>query len=177
MSIIKDGAPDRKPRIKYEKPLDLSGSDLLSAAEKSEIRKKAKLKVQNELKDRAEKQLLEHYMKEERQAFDPDEKLVPIFLQLAGHSNYIMLDGVQYYHERVHHVTVNVFNTLAEIQARGWAHEDQTEVRDTRTRRRDRPPSHIGIGNFQDNRRPRDLVVSSGQLQGTSPSALLGMHG
>lgn len=178
MSIITDGKPERRKRIDVVKQADNPDqfAHLLSDGEREEIRKKARLTVQNELKDRAEKSLLDQYLKEEREAVDPNEILVPIFLQLAGHSNYIMLDGVMYHHEKLHHVTASVFATLAEIQARGWAHEDETEVRDTRTRRRARPPAHIGVGNFQDHRAPRDLMVSSGQLAGTAASTLLGLR-
>jgi len=179
MSIIDNGKPNRVKRIDLQKQADdpAQFSHLLSDGERDEIRKKAKLTVQNEMKDRAEKLLLDQYLKEEREATDPDQVLMPIFLQLAGHANYIMLDGVIYHHEVLHHVTPAVFATLAEVQARGWAHEDETEVRDTRTRRRSRPPAHVGVGNFQDHRNPRDLVVSSGQLAGASASSMLGLRG
>ena len=178
MTIIDNGKPDRKPRValsrQHDDPAQFSG--ILSDAEKAAIREKARLTVANELKDRAEKALLDQYTKEEREQADPNQVLMPIYLTLAGHTNYIMLDGVQYFHERLHHVVSVVFATLAEIQSRGWAHEDQTEVRDTATRRRSRPPAHIGVSNFQDNRNPRDLVVSSGQLAGSSASAMLGLR-
>ncbi len=168
MSIIDNGKPNRVKRIDLQKQADdpAQFSHLLSDGERDEIRKKAKLTVQNEMKDRAEKLLLDQYLKEEREATDPDQVLMPIFLQLAGHANYIMLDGVIYHHEVLHHVTPAVFATLAEVQAR-----------DTRTRRRSRPPAHVGVGNFQDHRNPRDLVVSSGQLAGASASSMLGLRG
>jgi hypothetical protein len=179
MTIITDGKPERRKRIDIVKQADDPNqySHLLTDKEREEIRADARELVKKELKNRAEKALLDQYVKEEREAIDPDQVLVPIFLQLAGHSNYIMLDGVLYHHEKLHHVTPAVFATLAEIQARGWAHEEETEVRDTRTRRRARPPAHVGVGNFQDHRAPRDLVVSSGQLAGSSAGALLGLRG
>jgi len=182
MTILEKGTPpehlakDRRRRIDIERQRDdPSTFNLLSQKERDAIREKARLTVQNEMKDREEKALLDRYIDEERKASDPKEQLVPIFLELAGHSEYIMLDGVQYFHQRLHHVTSSVFAVLVEQQARGWAHEEETEVRDTKTRRRFRAPSYVGAQNFMDNRRPRDLEVSSGQLMGANPATLLGI--
>jgi len=174
--LLNTGKPERKHGVFFEKQRDdPEGFVALSDKEKAAIREKAKLMVANELKAREETALLDQYLAEERKAVDPQQQLIPIFLNLAGHSEYIMLDGVQYFHQQLHHVTPNVFAVLAEQQARGWAHEEETEVRDTRTRRRNTAPSHVGIGNFTDNRNPRNLTVSSGQLQGAAPAALLGI--
>jgi hypothetical protein len=183
MSILENGKPTRGRRIDIERQRDDPANfGLLTAAEKEAIREKARLTVQNELKDREEKALLDQYLKEEREAADPKQQLVPIFLDLAPvggpkmDNNYVMLDGVQYFHGAVHYVNEHVYRVLLEQMNRGWAHEEETEVRDVQTRRRSRAPAHVGIGNFTDNRQPRDMVVSSSQLAGVSPSSLLGMR-
>ena len=175
--LLNTGKPDRTPGVHFQKQRDdPEGFTALTEKDKAAIREKARLMVANELKAREETALLDAYLEEERKASDPKQQLVPIFLNLAGHSEYIMLDGVQFFNERLHYVTPSVFAVLIEQQARGWAHEDETEVRDTRTRRRNfSRPAHVGIGNFTDNRNPRNLTVTSGQLQGASPAAMLGI--
>ncbi len=129
MSIAENGKPDRRGRIGFEAQRDDPAKfSLLMPKEREAIREKARLTVENELKDREEKALLAQYLKEERQAADPNQTLVPIWLNLSLGCNNIMLDGVQYFNETLYHVTPVVFASLAEIQARGWAHEENTEV-------------------------------------------------
>jgi hypothetical protein len=101
---------------------------------------------------------------------------VPLYLDLALHSPYIMLDGTQYLNNTLYEVTPNIFRVLSEQMARGWAHEEETEVREARSRRRGhRMPAHVGIGNFVDHRVPRDLKMPVGVLLGSNPAALLGV--
>jgi hypothetical protein len=182
MTILDNGRPDRRPRLDLQRQQDDPASFTLSDAEKAEICKKAKLTVANELKDRAEKVLLEAYIREERELAIPEERLLPIFLDLAPvggpkmSANYIMLDGVQYFHNQLHYVTDSVFRVLLEQMNRGWAHEEETEVRDEKNRRRHRAPSYLGFSNFQDHRQPRNLVTSSGVLAGATPESLLGLR-
>jgi hypothetical protein len=178
MGMMDNGKPDRPKRTLDLRPQRDDPEAFfpeLTDKEKAALREKARLMVANELKDRAEKALLSQYLEEERHAHDPEQELVPCFLDLAPHCEYLMLDGVQYYHARLYHVTPSVFAVLVEQMNRGWAHEDQTEVRDERTRRRHRAPAHVGVSNFMDNRRERNLRVSSAQLQGANPAQLLGL--
>jgi hypothetical protein len=175
MTISENGKPTRSIRFEPQQD-DPAQFSQLSPKERAAIREKARLTVANELKDREEKALLAAYIKEERQKIDPDEILVPIWLNLALNCPYIMIDGTQYFSEHLYNVTPALFATLAEIQNRGWAHDEETEVRDAKSRRRHRPPPHVGVGNFMDNRNPRDLVVSSRTLQSTNPNTLLGIR-
>jgi hypothetical protein len=179
MGTLDNGRPDRKrpPQISVQRQQDDPNrwGSVLSDAEKAAIREKARTAVRKEQEEREEAALYAEYLKEERRAADPDEELVPIYLELALHSPYIMLDGTQYMNQTQYHVTAAVFRVLVEQMNRGWAHEMETEVREARTRRRVTPPSYIGYGNFLDNRNPRDLKVSSAQLAGTPPAALLGV--
>lgn len=176
MTILENGRPNRpKQGPDLRKQVDDPKQFLaLSDAEKEKIREKARLTVLNELKDREEKALYDQFLREERQQTVPEEQLVPIFLNLALHSPYIMLDGVQYLNETLYHVPISVFRTLTEQMSRGWAHEDQTQVSD-RTRGRMPAPLHAGGMNYMDNRRARDLTVSAGVLQGSAPNTLLGL--
>lgn len=179
---VMDGKPPKlakgqpTPTISYEKTVDANAASALSQEEIDQIREKAKLKVANEIKDRAAAQLLEQFTREERQKAIPEEQLVPIFLDLAPSSAYIMLDGKQYLHHHYYNVPRPVFAVLTEQMNRGWAHDEQTQVVDSKGRRRYRPPMGIGFDNFAGRVGPwgndRNLVVGSGQLAAGAASVM-----
>lgn len=179
---VMDGKPPKAakgqptPTISYEPTRDANAASALSQDEIDAIREKARLKVQNELKDRAAAQLLDQFTKEERQKAIPEEALVPIFLDLAPSTNYIMLDGRQYLHHHYYDVPLPVFRVLSEQMNRGWAHDEQTQVVDSKGRRRYRPPMGIGFENFAGRVGPwgndRNLVVGSGQLAAGAASVM-----
>lgn len=171
--ILDGGHPGAGPtppshELKYARQQDARAAAALTPEEIEAVREQARLKVINEMKDRAQKQLLDHFIEEERQALVPEAELVDIFLNLASHTNYIMLDGKQYWHEHWYKVTRNVFAVLTEQMNRGWAHDDQTQVSDSKGQRRWRPPVGIGFDNFRGRVGPwgadRNLTVGSSQL-------------
>ena len=172
MAILDNGRPARVDR---GKKLDLApqrddpmrfDQDLLTEGEKEALRIKARETVLQEQKDKLADALYGKFLDEERRTHDPKKQTMPILLQLAGHAQYIMLDGKQFHTDQVYHVTTDVAHVLIEQMNRGWAHEELTEVRDNRTRRRWRPPPGIGYGNFMDNRVPRNLRLSTDELAG-----------
>ena len=180
MSVLENGKPAhvkpaKGPRLERQYASEASITSL-TAEEKALIREQARETVIKELKDQEEKALLDIYVKEARQELLPEEQTTPIWLNLSPHMDHIRLDDKMYLNETVYYVPPAVFSVLTEQMARGWAHEDQTEVRDARTRRRARIPVSLATSNFGDNRLPRDLKVSSGQLAGSRPEALLGMR-
>lgn len=85
---------------------------------------------------------------------DEDEPSRTIMLDLAPHSNQIMLDGKVFFHGQTYEVSENVYKTLSEIQARGWDHEDEVGNANQKAYRR---PRHITIG-------PNDMNVAATQL-------------
>jgi hypothetical protein len=167
--------------VQYARQRDSNAESLFSPEELAAMRENARLRVENEIKKRAEDQLLSRYMDEERQALIPEEEICEIFLNLAPHSTYIMLDGKQYWHEHVYLVRRAVFQVLSEQMNRGWAHDDQTQVSDSRGRRRHRPPMGIGYDNFAGRVGPwgadRNLVVGAAELAGAAPSRFMGYTG
>lgn len=163
---------NRPKRLNYEAPV--GPVTRLSKPEIEKIREQARLKVELELKDREADSLLKQFMEEERRAADPVHGVEPIFLELAPSMPYIMLDGVQYLSGVLYYVTPAVFAVLSEQQARGWAHEEITQVR-SENGAAPRRPAHVGTANFAGHRRPRDLVVSGAALAGASPASLLGI--
>jgi hypothetical protein len=150
--------------LKYARQRD-DLSSVLSEKEIEAIREQARLKVRNELKDKQHAQLLDQFVDEERQALIPEEEMCEIFLNLAPHSTYIMLDGKQFHHDNWYRVKRSVFCVLSEQMNRGWAHDEQTQVTDAKGRRRWRPPSGIGFNNFSGRVGPwgedRNLVMGS----------------
>jgi hypothetical protein len=170
MAIDTNGRPartERKIDVKPQRddPMRFD-QDLLTEEAKEALRKKARETVLQEQRDKLSDALYAKYLDEERRAHDPKKQTVPIMLQLAGHAQYIMLDGKQFHTDQIYHVTPDVAAVLIEQMNRGWAHEELTEVRDHRTRRRWRPPPGIGFGNFMDNRLPRNMTLSTEQLAG-----------
>jgi hypothetical protein len=151
--------------LKYARTRDENTSSVLSAEEIAAIREQARLKVRNEMKDREHAVLLDKYVEEERQALIPEEEMCEIFLNLAPHSTYIMLDGKQYHHDNWYRVKRSVYSVLVEQINRGWAHDEQTQVTDAKGRRRWRPPPGIGFTNFATRVGPwgedRNLVMGS----------------
>lgn len=183
MSTMNNGKPDRKTGPKFEMQVDpITG--ILNDDEMEELRTRARTMVYQEMKKREEDALLAQYIKEERQRTVPEESLVPIWLTLAPiHGEYILLDNKRYFNEfGPYWVTPSVFSTLAEIQSRGWNHEDETDVRDVQSRRRMTRfrPAHVGGANYSQNplgkENIRDLRVSAGTLQSTSAETILGIR-
>jgi len=163
---------DRPKSFKYARQRD-NEFGKLTEDEIAEIREKARLKVELELKDKQEKELLDQFIEEERKLHVPASQTEPICLELAPTMPYIMLDGTQYLSGQLYYVTSGVRAVLLEQMNRGWAHEELTQVRsDSGYSRR---PAHVGVGNFMGNRVPRDMRVSAAALAGTSAANLLGI--
>ena len=180
-----DRPPGRKPAkgVQYAPTRDdpAKSAGVLSEAEIAEIRTHAREQVTQEIKDRATSQLLAQFIDEERQVSVPDEEEMEIFLDLAPHSQAIMLDGRQYLHHHAYRVKRGVFQVLVEQITRGWAHDDQTQVVDSKGRRRWRPPLNMGVDNFGSRVGPwganRNLVLSSGQALSQSSASIMGIKG
>lgn len=148
-------------------------TDLLSEEEMEALRMEARAEVEREKKKRQSDAFYQKVLEDERRAGDPKYETVPIFLRLPGSANYIMLDGKQYFTDTVYNsVPQPVAAVLIEQMNRAWAHEEITEVRDSRGRRNWRPPPGIGFGNFMDNRLPRNLTLSTAEMDG----AIAAMH-
>lgn len=98
---------------------------LLSAEDKANLRQRARDKVMKERKQRAEDAFLAAAVEEERHANDPEYEQKRITLNLAGHSDRIMLDGTVFFHGMTYNVPFPVYQSLKEVQARGWDHEDE----------------------------------------------------
>lgn len=173
MSILENGKPDRpskngKPKgYSFDAQRDLLTADLLSPEEKEALRQQAREDFIEARKKEQADQFYRDALAEERRKGDPAQQLVPVFLQLPGSANYIMIDGQQYFTDTVYNeVPIKRAHVLIEQMTRAWAHEEQTEVRDSKGRRRWRPPPGVGFGNHMDNRIPRNMTLSTAEVAG-----------
>lgn len=98
-------------------------ADLLSDEQKQKLRERARKHVTAKRVETAEDEYFRAAVHEEELVDKPMEQLEYIQLDLAGHSNKIMLDGVQFFHGQIYEVTKSVADTMREIVARGWNHE------------------------------------------------------
>jgi len=130
-------------------------ADLISDDQKKLLREKARKMVSDKRLEAAEDDFLKEAMRQEELADKPDEQLEYIMLDLAGHSEYIMLDGVRYFHGTTYEVTRSVGATMREIIARGWQHEQE-----------------IGGANRDLYRRPLELRLKGGMENMTANSIM-----
>lgn len=56
-----------------------------------------------------------------------NEEQKHIFLNLAEHSDRIIIDGMTYMHSRSYTVPKSTYDTLVEIMSRGWAHQSEID--------------------------------------------------
>lgn len=128
---------------------------LLSDEVKDRLRAAAAERVHKEKVQAAEDDFLERVINEERRKGIPNEEMKYITLDMAGHSDRIMLDGVVYFHGQTYAVPKSTFDTMAEVVSRGWQHEDE-----------------VGGANRDVYRRPRNLTLRKG-MEGVTSSNLL----
>jgi len=140
--------------------------DLLSSEEREAIYEAARRQVESERKEVAKKALMQEALVEARQELEPEQEMLNIKMDLAGHSDKIVIDmgqggGGVYHHGYSYDVPVSVYRTLMEIMARGWAHEEECG---SPNRKQYRKPSYIGTMNYADPaetglKKPKDLVI------------------
>lgn len=112
---------------------------------KAQLRAKARAAVAQEQREKTEEALYAQFLEEERRALDPKHETKYIVLDLAGHSDRIMLDGTVYFHGVRYGVPLPVFAVLKEVVQRGWDHEEE-----------------VGGANRNAYQKPRDTHVSRG---------------
>jgi hypothetical protein len=118
----------------YEGPIDFT---LLSAEEKAKLRQQAKDRVRADQIKAAQKAYFDKMLDEERRALDPEEEEVEFAIDLPMFAKHVMINGVQYLHGGVYTTTRARFDTIADIIAQAWRHDDavlEEEVRDRNRR-------------------------------------------
>lgn len=112
---------------------------------KAALRARARAAVAKEVEQKTADALYQQYLEEERRALDPQQEVKYITLDMAGHSDRIMLDGTVFFHGVTYAVPKGQYDALRDIVARGWEHE-----------------SEIGFANRGRNvqARPKDITLS-----------------
>ena len=103
----------------------LVDSTSLDDETKAALRAKARAAVAKEVEEKSAEALYLQYLEEERRALDPQQETKYIQLDMAGHADRIMLDGVVYFHGITYAVPKGKYDTLRDIVARGWEHESE----------------------------------------------------
>lgn len=98
---------------------------LLSEEVKQQLRIKARERVNQERQEAAMDAFLAKEVALARHAHMPQEELKYISLDMAGHADRIMLDGVIYFHGQTYEVPKRIYDVLREVVGRGWDHEDE----------------------------------------------------
>lgn len=146
-----------KPPVKGRPHLIDVDPTLLTAAEKAALREKALERVNKERKEAAMDAFLAQEIDLARRGHMPAEEMKYITLDMAGHSDRIMLDGVIYFHGQTYEVPKRVYDVLAETIGRGWEHEDE-----------------VGGANREQYRRPRSTTLRPG-MEGLAASRIMGV--
>lgn len=117
----------------------------LSSEEKAALRAKAVARVAEEAKEAAEDMYMAEAMRQERAKLDPDEEIKRVLIDVAGHANKIVYDGVEFFHGYTYDVPRGQYCSLLEIAARTWDHENE-----------------VGGANRDEYRKPRNLTLRPG---------------
>lgn len=128
----------------------------LSDDVKATLRAKALEKVAQERQDAAMDAFLKIEIEKARRAHLPAEEMKYITLDMAGHSDRIMIDGTIYFHGQTYEVPKKLYDVLQDIISRGWEHEHE-----------------IGGANREFYRRPRSTSLRPG-MENVATSQLMG---
>lgn len=118
-------AKDAKVVKKGRPEITVLDPALLSNEDKASLRARAKAAADAEIKQRTVDALYVQYLEEERRKHDPQEETKYIMLDMAGHADRIMIDGVVYFHGTQYGVPLSLYNVLRETIQAGWKHEDE----------------------------------------------------
>lgn len=133
----------------------IDAEKLLSAEEQAEIREAARRELLEEQKADAKKAFMEQALEEERRKLIPDEELRSLQIDLPGHSDRIVIDGIVYLHGAVYQFNKAQYDTVHEIMQRAWHHEEEV---DGANRDAYRKPRGVRIRPGDENNAPRSLM-------------------
>lgn len=143
--------PPVAEHLKFKDAPTAPNTALLSDEMKDKLRTKAKGVINKERQEQEEDIFFDNVLQEERinslksRGLYSEDEIVPIVIDLAPHANAVTLDGRSYFHGAFYELPRRIYDTVRDIAARTWDHEDQT-----------------GGANRDHYRRPRDLKISPG---------------
>jgi hypothetical protein len=97
----------------------------LSEEEMEAIRKEARAKVAEQLKEARRKAYLKQQIEYFKRKARPGQEEVRATIDLPGHADRIVLDGTHYSHGVTYTFTLDQYRSIADISARAWDHEHE----------------------------------------------------
>ncbi len=104
-------------------PLEAYGD--LTEAEKAKIIAEARAQVAFELREQRMKNFKKEQVAKFRSAAKPGQEIIAFALDLPGHADRVTLDGKVYFHGVTYRIPRDVYNSMIDIQARAWEHENE----------------------------------------------------
>lgn len=115
---------------------DEAAAPLVDDKRRAAIEREARKIVEDEERKAEEDRILKSALARLRHKDNPESRnndIVDITLDLAEHSERLVLDGVAYYHGQTYRVTRAKADTMRDIIARGWRHQDEIDGKDLRS--------------------------------------------
>jgi|SRR5215468_549507 len=113
----------KKPTPGKVETIKTFNADLLTDEQRDALRSKAKEHVDKKRIEKAEDEYLQEAIRQHELVDKPDDRLEFITLDLAGHTEFLLIDGVKYSHGETYEVDHRRACTMREMQSRGWDHE------------------------------------------------------
>lgn len=108
-----------------EVSLDINDYAELTEEEKDQLDAEARAQVAEELRAARKKEFIKQQVQKYRRAAKPGQKICSLTLDLPGHANSIIIDGRSYFHGTTIYIPENQYNSMIDIQARAWEHENE----------------------------------------------------
>lgn len=105
----------------------LHDETLLTDEERADIEKSAETVVAEERKKAAADALREKALRRARQAVGLEARMVTDRLNLAEHSDKLVIDGRTFWHGHEYTLPKPMWDSMHEMQNRGWEHQDEIE--------------------------------------------------
>lgn len=113
--------PRGKPQITVIDPATLSPEDIAS------LRAAAEAKINEEIKQKTRDAMFAQFLDEERRKRNPSEEIKYITLDLAEHSDRIMVDGQIFFHGLTYGVPRSLYCVMRETIQAGHRHQDEVD--------------------------------------------------
>jgi hypothetical protein len=130
----------------------------LSEEEKEAIKKQARAKVAEQLREAKRKAYLKEQINYYQRKARPGQEEVQATIDLPGHADRIVLDGTHYFHGVTYTFNLDQYRTVADISARAWEHEHE-----------------VGGANRDVYRAPRNVIITPNSPNGAVASKPLPM--
>lgn len=106
------------------KKLAIVDQDLLTPEEIAELQLEAEGQVLADRKAKAKKAMLAEFKKAEAGKNDPAQEVLDYHVTLPRFCNYVVIDGVQYFHNTSYDFSRQALDSVRDIVANAWKHEE-----------------------------------------------------